>query len=225
MLECTTGHMVLYGAGLQDYETVSYVWGDPTPRRKIRIDGEVRRIPRNADMALRTLALPNKPRVLWIDAICINQADPKERATQVALMGQIYSNTAQNLIYLGPTSSKTAHVKSVIEDFRAAIQPLLGDHSITSWLRELYAGNNLPTSGRSLDIELTSARSNSTWTMHFHQSLERGSFLKFPTEGKSLPEGKPLQSMSSEDSGLRRVIMENPWFGYYKHLAIALVTS
>ena len=39
---------------------------------------------------------------VWIDAICINQQDSAERASQVALMGDLY-RTAQNVIvFLGP---------------------------------------------------------------------------------------------------------------------------
>ncbi|KAJ4424653.1 hypothetical protein N0V82_000581 [Gnomoniopsis sp. IMI 355080] len=39
---------------------------------------------------------------LWVDAICINQADLDERASQVALMARIYSECERTIIWLGP---------------------------------------------------------------------------------------------------------------------------
>jgi hypothetical protein len=38
---------------------------------------------------------------LWIDAICINQKDDFEKATQVSLMGQIYSRCKETIVWLG----------------------------------------------------------------------------------------------------------------------------
>jgi hypothetical protein len=38
---------------------------------------------------------------LWIDQLCIDQDNPAEKATQVPLMGQIYSSTTQCLIWIG----------------------------------------------------------------------------------------------------------------------------
>ena len=40
-------------------------------------------------------------RTVWIDAICINQADPSECGHQVQMMGDTYSNGIRNLAYLG----------------------------------------------------------------------------------------------------------------------------
>jgi hypothetical protein len=48
----------------------------------------------NCENALRALRHKTSPRVLWIDAICINQAtessDLKEKSNQIKLMGQVY---------------------------------------------------------------------------------------------------------------------------------------
>lgn len=43
-------------------------------------------------MRLR-LNSPEHSRNLWIDAICINQKDDKEKAVQVQLMLEAYANT------------------------------------------------------------------------------------------------------------------------------------
>jgi hypothetical protein len=38
---------------------------------------------------------------LWIDAVCINQADDDERTAQVALVGSIYQRASEVIIWLG----------------------------------------------------------------------------------------------------------------------------
>lgn len=43
----------------------------------------------------------------WIDSICINLADVKERSQQVQLMGQIYGNAHAVIIWLGEESDHT----------------------------------------------------------------------------------------------------------------------
>jgi hypothetical protein len=43
----------------------------------------------------------NKPRILWIDAICINQDDNDERGEQVARMGAIYGQATTVVLWLG----------------------------------------------------------------------------------------------------------------------------
>ncbi|KAK3679152.1 hypothetical protein LTR78_000713 [Recurvomyces mirabilis] len=47
------------------------------------------------------MRLQDHPRVLWIDAVCINQDVVLERNEQVALMGRIYSQSSGNLVHLG----------------------------------------------------------------------------------------------------------------------------
>jgi len=43
----------------------------------------------NLYTALCTFRLEDHPRMLWIDAICINQGDDAEKSTQVPLMRRI----------------------------------------------------------------------------------------------------------------------------------------
>ena len=54
------------------------------------------------------MRLPHKSRVVWIDAICINQTDIEERSQQVEMMGLIYSKAVRNLIWLGEEDCDTA---------------------------------------------------------------------------------------------------------------------
>jgi hypothetical protein len=45
--------------------------------------------------ALRYLRKEDEARILWVDAVCINQQDLGERSAQVNKMGGIYRNAAQ----------------------------------------------------------------------------------------------------------------------------------
>src|SRR3569833_286637 len=75
-----------------EYDAVSYVWGDPQRRFSLVIDGQLLPITENLHIALRGLRLGHRSRTLWIDAICIDQADILERGHQVRLMQAVYSN-------------------------------------------------------------------------------------------------------------------------------------
>ncbi|KAL1606294.1 hypothetical protein SLS60_003696 [Paraconiothyrium brasiliense] len=83
------------------YETLSYVWGHDPPEVKIEVNRREIAITPTLAAALRRLQLPDRPRTLWIDQLCIAQDDDAEKATQVPLMGQIYSSTARCLIWMG----------------------------------------------------------------------------------------------------------------------------
>ncbi|KAI8629772.1 HET-domain-containing protein [Xylariaceae sp. FL1651] len=85
------------------YETISYCWGDATVRDEIRIgdDGVIIDVPASSAAALRCMRRTEKPRIVWMDALCINQADLDERAQQVCLMADLYKCARNNLVYLG----------------------------------------------------------------------------------------------------------------------------
>ncbi|KAK8044409.1 HET-domain-containing protein [Apiospora rasikravindrae] len=95
-----------------EYETLSYVWGDTSDPVPIHFDGKSLPISRNLYQALVDLRHQEKSRTLWVDAVCINQMDDKERSQQVSAMGQIYRGAKRVVIYLGaayPHSTKTAY--------------------------------------------------------------------------------------------------------------------
>ncbi|KAK3665652.1 hypothetical protein LTR22_003592 [Elasticomyces elasticus] len=90
------------------YETISYAWGDPTPSARIAVsDGGLfsrKRyllVPAQTEAALKRVRLPDSSRVVWIDAVCINQANDEERGQQVAIMSDIYRSSNRNLIFVG----------------------------------------------------------------------------------------------------------------------------
>ncbi|KAK2774928.1 heterokaryon incompatibility protein [Colletotrichum kahawae] len=55
----------------------------------------------NLHLALHRLRGPHQPRFIWVDAICINQKNPQERTQQVLRMKDVYSRSAEVVIWLG----------------------------------------------------------------------------------------------------------------------------
>nr|OQO17991.1 hypothetical protein B0A51_14231 [Rachicladosporium sp. CCFEE 5018] len=83
------------------YETISYAWGDPTPVAEILVNDQLLLVPANTETVLKRVRHVDRERVLWIDAVCINQVDIHERSAQVVCMGGIYSGSSCNLVFLG----------------------------------------------------------------------------------------------------------------------------
>ncbi|KAF2248904.1 HET-domain-containing protein [Trematosphaeria pertusa] len=96
------------------YEALSYCWGSERPKRRCFIDGlEVGILP-NVEDALRNLRLPDCPRRLWIDSVCINQSYFLERNDQVARMDDIYRCAQQVLVWLGsPDEQSTVGMEAL----------------------------------------------------------------------------------------------------------------
>jgi hypothetical protein len=62
-------------------------------------------VTKNCEAALRRLRDKDGERILWIDAICIDQDNINERNHQVQLMKEVYSTAHQVIIWLGEAST------------------------------------------------------------------------------------------------------------------------
>lgn len=92
------------------YDAVSYHWGSDTrtPFKVIVRSGEGQEffitITSTLHTILRRLALPDKPRTIWADAICINQISSNantEKGEQIQLMPDVYRIASCVQVYLG----------------------------------------------------------------------------------------------------------------------------
>jgi hypothetical protein len=88
------------------FEALSYEWRQPGPSEpQIIVDGHPVRIRQNLHDALVHIRSPGEEwywvRHIWIDALCINQADLEERSQQVQIMSLIYSSAANVVSWLG----------------------------------------------------------------------------------------------------------------------------
>lgn len=88
------------------YEALSYVWGARNGTVPIICDKQTLLITPNCESALRHLRHKFTRRVLWIDAICIDQQSVQEKNSQVSLMGEIYTRAQRVVIWLGPGQTR-----------------------------------------------------------------------------------------------------------------------
>jgi hypothetical protein len=77
-------------SGEQDetaYEALSYTWGSAKDKVQLSYNQGSLAVIRNPHTALTHLRHRDTTRRLWVDAVCINQADMSERAAQVSAYG------------------------------------------------------------------------------------------------------------------------------------------
>lgn len=99
------------------YAALSYQWGQPTESRWIQLNTKKFHVQPNLFAALRAIRKPDEPLVLWLDAICINQLDVKERGHQVSQMGVIYANAELVYAWLGPVADDSDSVFEYLQHF------------------------------------------------------------------------------------------------------------
>ncbi|CZR58212.1 uncharacterized protein PAC_08103 [Phialocephala subalpina] len=108
-----------------DFEALSYCWGSEENPIDIFVgksDKFTLAVTRNLGEALPYLRYEDAPRILWIDAICVNQKDLDERSQQVQRMADIYSKAARVLIWLGPESDDSDLAIDCIEEVSSHIE-------------------------------------------------------------------------------------------------------
>ncbi|KAH8728516.1 heterokaryon incompatibility protein-domain-containing protein [Phaeosphaeriaceae sp. PMI808] len=82
--------------------------------QKEHLNGIPVAITANLDCAIRHLRLTVLPRMMWIDALAMNQADVQERNDQVKIMGAIYSAAKRVVVWLGPVDQRDLHMRAVL---------------------------------------------------------------------------------------------------------------
>jgi hypothetical protein len=113
------------------YNAISYVWGSPSERQIITVDGVCVPVRKNCFRALQQARRHYPESYVWIDAICINQLDLEEKSTQVAMMGRIYKNASLVLACIGRAD---AFIQSSQAMYGTAIfQKTVMEESVWEW--------------------------------------------------------------------------------------------
>jgi hypothetical protein len=127
---------------LPAFHTLSYTWadGDRIPKKPWYVEIENQRLPVLVSLKSFVDTLRSKDMLLdgrnwWIDSICIDQENLKERAEQVQLMHTIYQQSEQVIVWLGEESDDSSlgvdfvetldevyRQKISVEDIRARFQ-------------------------------------------------------------------------------------------------------
>jgi hypothetical protein len=98
------------------YECLSYVWGDVNERQTIQVDDAELAVTKNLYGALRRLRDPDLDRVVWVDALCINQDDIEERAKQVQIMARIYACASRVVVWLGEEADGSKEAMELLRE-------------------------------------------------------------------------------------------------------------
>ncbi|KAK7702884.1 hypothetical protein SLS64_009495 [Diaporthe eres] len=132
------------------YEALSYVWGSNENPQYIQVANKssdaspescpgssyhgTARLPvtQNLAVALRHMRLVDEPRVMWIDAICINQQDNAEKGLQVAKMGDVYSKASRVVVWLGPAQNDSHVAMEVMRYLGSQIEVNWDDDAMVS---------------------------------------------------------------------------------------------
>ncbi|KAK5016819.1 hypothetical protein LTR39_001880 [Cryomyces antarcticus] len=130
----------------------------------------------NLHATLRALRNNRTKRVLWVDALCINQADIPERIAQVAQMRHIYEAAQEVAVWLGGETSGSPRAFSFLKTFAAsgcwttrAIQGMVGVnlHCMFGRAEKIMAGACIVTIPAVLDAHMDLPRDHNFTTVAF----------------------------------------------------------
>ena len=144
------------------FEAISYVWGqNPNFSKSIWVEnvGSVS-ITTNLAAALKRFRKEKEHRLLWVDGICIDQSNDREKAVQVPQMASIYQKATRTLAWLGgdlkipsnylqehknsskaadgpTTSTKGPENEQILSDGISGIEVILRNHWFTRlWIAQ-----------------------------------------------------------------------------------------
>ncbi|KAG8666677.1 hypothetical protein FPOAC2_11792 [Fusarium poae] len=102
-------HVCNVSKNIVAYEALSYTWGGGMVPHKLRVEANREHhmisVSQNLYSALFSLRQATSSRLLWVDAICINQEDMIEKGQQVRMMKTIYSIAHRVVVWLGDDNS------------------------------------------------------------------------------------------------------------------------
>ena len=110
---CTT-EVVELAEATGRYHALSYCWGSQERTRPITCDGQMLHVTPNLESALKRLRAPNVARDFWVDQLCIDQDNLREKEQQIGLMTNIYRQSSKVLIWLGDDLEETRKAYKII---------------------------------------------------------------------------------------------------------------
>ncbi|KAK8007325.1 lipase [Apiospora arundinis] len=124
LIECELIEAFYDADSVPDYEAVSYTWGTADGAREICLEGSTFWVTHNLWSLLRDIRYLVEDRILWIDAICIDQGNHGERGHQVQQMAQIYHRARSVIIWLGPLTEPISIIMDALLDLQQHVRGL-----------------------------------------------------------------------------------------------------
>jgi len=100
-----------------NYVCLSYTWGEPGDEFPIKLDGKLHYVRQNLYDFLQAARQRLTFCTLWIDALCINQANIEKRNHQVQQMGDIFAGARLVVSWLGNNFETQEFVQAVGQKF------------------------------------------------------------------------------------------------------------
>ena len=136
-ISCIVRHASTIGFGAAPtYAAVSYCWGDPEQVSQITVNGCNKDITSNLEELLLLLRPGWSNLEVWVDALCINQEDNKERALQVQRMESIYRKASVVLVWVGKGSAGSDRVMNWLSKGQGDQGVSFGQHFFQSALSD-----------------------------------------------------------------------------------------
>lgn len=109
------------------YMAISYAWGDPANTKIVSIKQGNRqgwlKIPANLSYALQAVQHEEEQTLVWVDSICINQQNNREKSQQLPRIPGIYGKAEQVIIWLGTENDNSAQAHKLLRGLtRAEVQ-------------------------------------------------------------------------------------------------------
>lgn len=126
------------------YDALSYVWGSWNNPDRISLNEKSFYITRNLADALKRLRRFNSDRLVWADALSINQADNTERGKQVRQMHKVYGAAKLVQVWLGGHSNDSDWAMKLVEKSEGQpspldwIQDVINEHSVEKVANALF---------------------------------------------------------------------------------------
>ncbi|KAK5731423.1 hypothetical protein LTR15_001363 [Elasticomyces elasticus] len=97
----------------EPFEALSYVWRDPSKTVELMLNQRPFQVTTNLHAAFRYLRKRDEPRLLFVDACCIDQANLREKEQQLLLMKRVYHDASRVLVWTGTEDEDNA--KALLE--------------------------------------------------------------------------------------------------------------
>ncbi|KAI3316471.1 hypothetical protein HD806DRAFT_517477 [Xylariaceae sp. AK1471] len=98
------------------YRTLSYAWGEDTHSKHTLVTPEgTLRLKSSLYEALLRLRHEEATVVLWVDALCINQADETEKAGQIRLLPEIFQHATSTIAFIGADEKSDSALEMLLQ--------------------------------------------------------------------------------------------------------------
>lgn len=198
------------------FTTVSYAWGTATSHDKtVTINGEPVVVLETVHSLLDLLC--DTPQVqedayFWIDSICIDQANLKERETQVGLMDRVFRQAWRTIAWLGPRSPTTDEAMDFLVTLAEAWR--LRRDFARHQTRRMHPEVDVPSKWKALDYLFSLSWWTRAWTLQemvlplrlvFYCGTKRIDQITFAGALSTLWACNPHEDL------IRSVVWRRPW--------------